>query len=221
LDAALIHYMTQELSKWLGEVTGYAIELGDKVQTICGDGYVALRIDRRGSVARIVGQESIRRLTVSYTFRISNHIEVTNEEIDNQINNMEEIEPDSATDELRNDVTESLLKNKLQNIPDEEIESARESLKEQSEEITLESDSTIRLLQFAENSDLWDGFEIQTFLYPTDERYGLREYDQAVQQVISHGATIGSDIYNTIEAISSDTVPKVAIDETHHDRAFQ
>lgn len=202
--------MRPEFSQKMGEITGYAIEIGDSVTTFERGEFAGIQISRQGNKVTISGRPPVRRFTVTYSFRISSHLPVSEEEIEQNLE-------DFSTEVNRDDIAKSLRKQKLKKLNDSDIEEAIEVVEDQ---IGL-TDSTITTLYFSEDGELWDGFEATTALYPYDDPFGLREYNEAIVQVIADGRPIALKIYQEIKELGSEVVPSAPEPDSHHDRTYQ
>jgi hypothetical protein len=77
--------MPGELYDTLGEISGYAMELGDSIRntqlTIGNEEAYGLEIERNGNVILIYGMEGERTFSADYRFRISHNLPVSDEEV--------------------------------------------------------------------------------------------------------------------------------------------
>ena len=119
--------MPGEFYDTLGEISGYAMELGDSIrdtQLTIGNALVhGLEIDRNGNVILIYGTESDRTFRVDYRFRISNHLPVSDEEVQEHADGLGGIDVDL------NQLQATIRKQKLERIDESEREDAFASAK--------------------------------------------------------------------------------------------
>lgn len=211
--------MPGELYDWIGELTSYALEFGDEAHTISHRGknskelIAGLKLNRRGSSVNIYGTPYSRFLQVNYPFRISNHLQVTEEEINEHIQQV-----NTGLETTREDIERSIREQKLKQISDEDITGAIESAKDEIRNV----DSTIDWLYSDDNQNDWDGFRVQTRIYPGTDDFTIRNYDDAVSQVISDGRPVAVAIYDELEELGEEAVPKEQDTErTQPDRMFE
>jgi hypothetical protein len=213
--------MESEFARKIGEITGYAIELGDSVTTLEAESgehapqsgvgrTVGLRIDRRESTVTVVGSPGDAVFDVRYTFRISANLPVDDEEIREHTGAIQ-------ADVGRDEVVRTLRKQKLERIDDGDVQAATEAVQQE----LRSAESSVSNVYFSEARDLWDGFVATTRLYPFDDRFGLREYDEAVVRVIDDGRPIAAGIYGELDELGPDAAPTDPRSDVRHDRTYQ
>lgn len=209
--------MPGEFFDTLGQISGFAIELGDSVRDIqtpvankIGYGF---EIDRNGNIVYVYGAEGERTFLVEYRFRISNHLTVTEEEIQQQANEMKGVDVD--VEQLRS----TIRKHKLQNIDESAIDDALDAAKSEAEEV---ESGIIWQTYSEEESDLWDGFIVQTRLYPYTNEFDIQNYNETVKQIISDGVPVASAIFDVLDVLGEEEAPDLSeAEQSRHDRTYQ
>jgi len=209
--------MPGEFYDTLGEISGYAMELGDSIrdtQFTIGNALVhGLEIDRNGNVILVYGTESDRTFRVDYRFRITNHLPVSDEEVQEHADGVGGIDVDL------NQLRARISKQKLERIDESEKENAFESAKAEAEQI----ETGIQWLTYDdEGSDLWDGFVIQTRLYPYSSDFGIKRYDETMKQVVGDGVPIASSIFESLDVLGQEQAPELGeAEQSTHNRTYQ
>lgn len=209
--------MTGELYDTLGEISGYAMELGDSIRntqlTIGNVEAYGLEIERNGNVIFIYGVESERIFSVEYSFRISNHLPVSDEEVQKHADELGGMNVD------RNELRATIRKQKLKKVDEDEREGAFESAKREAERIETEIQW---LTHDDEEIDPWDGFVVQTQLYPYTSDFGIRDYNETTKQVVSDGVLIASTIFDSLDALGQEQAPELSeAEQSSHSRTYQ
>ena len=209
--------MPGEFYDTLGEISGYAMELGDSIrdtQLTIGDALVhGLEIERNGNVILIYGTESDRTFRVDYRFRISNHLPVSDEEVQEHADGLGGIDVDL------NQLRATIRKQKLERIDESEREDAFASARTEAEQIK----TGIQWLTYDdEGSDLWDGFVIQTRLYPYSSDFGIKQYNETMKQVLGDGVPIASAIFDSLDVLGQEQAPELSeAEQSSHSRTYQ
>ena len=209
--------MPGEFYDTLGEISGYAMELGDSIrdtQLTIGDALVhGLEIERNGNVILIYGTESDRTFRVDYRFRISNHLPVSDEEVQEHADGLGGIDVDL------NQLRATIRKQKLERIDESEREDAFASARTEAEQIK----TGIQWLTYDdEGSDLWDGFVIQTRLYPYSSDFGIKRYNETMKQVVGDGVPIASVIFDSLDVLGQEQAPELSeAEQGSHSRTYQ
>jgi hypothetical protein len=209
--------MPGEFYDTLGEISGYAMELGDSIrntQLPIDNALVhGLEIDRNGNVILIYGTESDRTFRVDYRFRITNHLPVSDEEVQEHGDVLGEIDVDL------NQLRATIRKQKLERIDESEREDAFASAKAEAEQI----ETGIQWLTYDdEGSDLWDGFVIQTRLYPYCSDFGIKQYNETMKQVVGDGVPIASTIFESLDVLGQEQAPELSeAEQSSHSRTYQ
>jgi hypothetical protein len=201
----------------LGTITGYGIELGDQVQTVhYGESArhtAGLEISRNGNRVSIYGNAFERSLTVEYRFRISTHLSVTAEELEEHANQINTGAPD------RQQIKTNIRHKKLRQIADEDISRARDEAEEEIQDVK----PSINWLTFSEEDpELWDGFAAVAQLYPYESDFGMKEYNTSVKRVIREGVPVAQAIYRELEVLGEEAVPELSDTKNQrHNRTYQ
>lgn len=209
--------MPGEFYDTLGEISGYAIELGDSLQDIQlawrSKTAYGFRIERNGNPILIYGAEGERTFPVEYNFRISSHLPVSEKEIQQHTDELGEVNVDIKQ------LWTTIRKQKLKNIDQEAIKKTHESAKSEAEQIKTE----IQWLPHSdEESDLWDGFAVSTRLYPYTSDFGIQQYNQTVKQVISDGISVASTIFDSLDVLGKEQAPElIEAEQNRHNRTYQ
>lgn len=210
--------MPGEFYDTLGTITGYGIELGDQIQTLhYGEkarATAGLEVTRDGNRVSIYGNELERSLTVEYRFRISTHLSVSREEVEEHANQINAgMTPD------RQQIKTSLRRQKLKRIAEEDVSNSRDKAEEKIQGV----ESSINWLTFSEDDpELWDGFVAIARLYPYEPPFGMENYNDTIKQVIRDGVPVAQAIYQELEELGEEAVPNM--NETkrqRHDRTYQ
>ncbi|WP_251328269.1 hypothetical protein [Haloplanus pelagicus] len=210
--------MPGEFYDLLGKITGYGIELGDQISTVHYNeempATAGLKISRNNNKVSIYGNPLERSLSVEYRFRISNHLSVTREEVEDQAE-----QTNTGLPSGRTQIETSLRRQKLQRIADEDISNAVEEGERKIQDV----ESSINWLTFSEDDpDLWDGFTAVARLYPYQPDFGMEDYNTTVKQVIRDGVPVAQAIYQELEELGEEAIPDVSDSgEQRHDRTYQ
>jgi hypothetical protein len=209
--------MPGEFYDTLGEISSCAIELGDSlrdIQLALGSKTAyGFRIERNGNAILIYGTEGERTFPVEYNFRISNHLPVSDKEIQQHTDELGGVDVDIK--QLRT----TIRKQKLKKIDQEAIEDALESAKSEAEQIETE----IQWLPHSdEESDLWDGFIVKTRLYPYTSDFGIQHYNETVKQVIGDGIPVASTIFDSLDVLGKEQAPELSeAEQSRYNRTYQ
>lgn len=210
--------MPGEFYNTLGRLTGYAIELGDQVQTThYGEKVEAtagLEVARNGNIVSIYANALERSITVEYRFRISTHLSVTKKEVEEQASQISTgMSPD------RQQIKTSLQHQKLKRISDEDMSIARDKAEEEIQDVK----SSISWLTFSEDDpDLWDGFAAVSRLYPYESYFGMEDYNDTIKRVIRDGVPVAQAIYGELEELGEEAVPDMKeTNRQQHSRTYQ
>lgn len=180
--------MDQDLPNSLGEIAAYAIELGDHIESVYGENWAGLSINRSIPIS-VNPSSSINRLEFSFGFRISRAIEVPDDKVQKQIEN---IPGDPEELEIKQD----MQVRKYEKINQEQIE------KLESEINNIETPANTIINNIYVNEDeLYDGFVAAQFVYPQSSEFGLKKYDQVVMQIERAAIPILESIYDEIDEL--------------------
>lgn len=200
----------------LGEVSGYALELGDSVKsiqlTLSNEPAYGFQIERNRSLVYVYGVRGERTFTVEYQFRISNQLPVTEDE-------MRRYADDSTAVDLEQEQLENAIKKqKLEKIEEEAVEDAVESALSE----TAQTKTAAEPLYFNNGSDLLDGFIMKSRLYPFSSNFGIKDYNDTVRQIISDGVPAAREVYNSLDELGEDQAPELnETEQRRPDRTYQ
>jgi hypothetical protein len=209
--------MPGEFFDALGKISGYAVELGDSIRDtqtpLANNIAYGFEIERNGNIVHIYGTKSERTFLVEYRFRISNHLPVTEDEVQQQADEIEGVDVD--VEQLR----ARIRKHKLQNIEGSAIDDALEAAKSEAEDIET---GIVWQHYSEEESDLWDGFTVRTRLYPYTSSFDIQNYDETVKVIISDGVSVASSIFNSLDMLGEEGAPDLSeAKQSRHDRTYQ
>lgn len=210
VQSGLFEFMTQNLSSRLGEVATYAIELGDNIESIYGEGWSGLKIERQGNILILEPSNSIDRLRLSFSFRISTLLEISEDDIKRE---MKEIPGEVTAGEVKR----TLQKKRLEQIDQDAIDSSVSMIEDTANSV----DSHINKLYFQDQGELFDGFILAQYIYPHSDDFGLKAYDQTILQIISDGGPLANRIYEEVNELGGEYDEKVIISDTHHNQSYQ
>lgn len=186
----------------IGEVLAYALSAGDFIygqqETDSG---IKIRILRGNRFVDLVANPNERFFRFEYEYRLSRQLyEAYEEDLDLLSGAMERYDIDEG--EVRD--TELSYEAAYRRIEDIDQEEA-ESIVDRVISYVTSTDCRWELLSLnRESTDadpIWDGIQVVRFLYPYEEGFGPREYERAVQDAISVGKEIQSNMSRRMEAI--------------------
>jgi PAS domain-containing protein len=196
--------MGNNIYDWVGDLTAHALQMGDTVrpfQTRHGemnDRIAGVRIDRSGNAVVITGSHLEDSLLVEYKFRVSDLLDVSQEEINQHADSVT-----TGVEGARDDIEETIRAQKLRRIGEERLQDALDNAEDRLREI----DSSIQWLEFSEDQPLWDGFAVQDRIYPGSDAVTLQEYNETLKQVINDGHPIAAAVYSELDELGEDAVP--------------
>jgi cell division protein FtsB len=181
--------MDQDLPNSLGEITAYAIELGDDIESVYRENWIGLSINRSIPIS-VKPNSSINRLEFSFSFRISRSIDVPDDKIQKQIEN---IPGDPQEWEIKQDLQER----KYENIKQEQIK----KLESEINDLETPANTIIKEIYADERGESYDGFVSFQFVYPQSEEFGLKKYDQVIMQIERAAIPVLESIYDEIDEL--------------------
>lgn len=101
----------------------------------------------------------------------------------------------------------------LEALDEETLDRAHEA----AAEAARDADASVRRLT-AGDGDRWDGYAVQDRLYPLDDGFGLRDYNETVKDVVRAGVPIARAAAEELEEVSAAAVPEATESEENPQR---
>ncbi len=183
--------MSKEVFDALGDVASYALSVDDsilgdyKYQTPAGLTH-ALTFERNGHQYDVRAPASKRYFAVDYLFRLSSrfedHLQENPEDVDsildtNEVNWGEDVE---LTQEDR---VQAAAKIHISSISEENLGAVTDELTQRMTQVNCQHD----WLWTGDDNQIWDGIRVTRRIYPFEDDFSVRDFDQAVIDTISVG----------------------------------
>jgi len=186
----------------IGEVIAYALSADDFVYTQTErDSGIGFAIYRGNRLVNLVAEPNSRFFRVEYEYRLSkqlydayeNDVDLLRGAIERYDIDENEIGDTDLSYEAAYRRIEDIDKNEAEQIV-ERVVSYVTSTDCRWELLTLNREST-------DTDPIWDGIQVVRLLYPYEESFGPRDYERAVQDAISVGKEIQSNMSRRMDAI--------------------
>lgn len=210
--------MSKEVFDALGQVASYALSVDDSIRgdykfpTRSGITH-GLRLKRDSHTYDVRAPASKRYFGVDYILRLStefeDYLQSEPDEMDAILEANEiELEEDTPKNRLK-----AAAKAHVDSVPDEDVQAVTSIVAEQMTQVNCQHD----WLWTGKDNQIWDGIRVTRRIYPYENDFSVRDFDQAVIDTISVG-------YSTTVTISEQLDLSIDIEEeepTASGRGFQ
>ncbi len=210
--------MSKEVFDVLGDIASYALSVDDSIRrdyrysTQAGVTHV-LTFDRGEHHYEVRAPASKRYFGVDYKLRLTTefvgYFQSNPEEVDS-ILEKHELDLDEAPEEDR---VRAAAKFHVSSIPDENIQAVTEQISQRMTQVNCQHE----WLWAGDDDQIWDGIRVTRRIYPYEDDFSVRDFDQAVIDTISVG-------YSATATLSENLDLSIDIEEeepTASGRGFQ